>query len=372
MTELHITNRMWEAPREVSHREESIKIEFTCGHEQFTRILTPTVKAFAESRKTGEITLVFTNTAATAIRHAKTAAIILDDMRYQDCKNPEPQEAWRMTGNDSNKVQIFKMRMVKGKFPESELTGRCSVFALDSSVGKVNSDFFVAALRNGMPQYLSVISQEMGSLDRGVGIGEKRSYHVVLCVKSYCHARARNSKNSSQTVVDFPDQRLKETLRFLFLGNECWHLKLSKAFDDPSSTSYGPETCDGMCPVCSKEISNLKLPINLKNLRRAIIRIFAGKIWVGLVKEMGNLLLKEHKTNQIWTRNKPSRDHVNFLLLQLVAAALLETGVVDKSRDRDGDDNSADEVFVKLAYERGDDTMRSVDVAKNWNDLFLL
>ena len=93
---------------------------------------------------------------------------------------------------------------------------------------------------------------------------------------------------------------------------------------------------------------------------------------VGLLKEMGTLLLKEHETNQIWTR-KPDRYHVDFLVLQLVAADLLETGVdLSRGRDRDGDDNSADEVFVKIAYERDHDTTRSVDVGTNWNELFLV
>jgi hypothetical protein len=192
-------------------------------------------------------------------------------------------------------------------------------------------------------------------------------------VKSYCLFRARNSKNTSPAAVDFLDQTLKESLRFFVLGNACWHLKLSKAFGDPPPTVYGPETCDSMCPVCSKEISEFKLSIKLENFKRAIILIFARKTRVGLVKEMGTLLLKEHKTNQIWTR-KPDRYHVDFLVLQLVAADLLETGVVDKSRDRDGDDISADEVFVKIAYERDHDTTRSsVDVdTSNWNELFLV
>jgi hypothetical protein len=93
---------------------------------------------------------------------------------------------------------------------------------------------------------------------------------------------------------------------------------------------------------------------------------------VGLLKEMGTFLLKEHETNQIWTR-KPDRYHVDFLVLQLVAADLLETGVdLSRDRDRDGDDNSADEVFVKIAYERDHDTTRSVDVDTNWNELFLV
>ena len=68
------------------------------------------------------------------------------------------------------------------------------------------------------------------------------------------------------------------------------------------------------------------------------------------------------------------RYHVNFLVLQLVAADLLETGVdLSRGRDRDGDgdgnDNSADEVFVKIAYERDHDTTRSVDIDTNWNEL---
>ena len=127
-----------------------------------------------------------------------------------------------------------------------------------------------------------------------------------------------------------------------------------------------------MCPVCSKEISEFKLSIKLENLKRAIILIFARKMLVGLLKEMGTLLLKEHETNQIWTR-KPDRYHVDFLVLQLVAADLLETGVdLSRGRDRDGDDNSADEVFAKIAYERDHDTTRSVDVDTNWNELFLV
>ena len=78
------------------------------------------------------------------------------------------------------------------------------------------------------------------------------------------------------------------------------------------------------------------------------------------------------ETNQIWTR-KPDRYHVDFLVLQLVAADLLETGVdLSRGRDRDGDDNSADEVFVKIAYKRDHDTTRSVDVDTNWNELFLV
>jgi hypothetical protein len=136
---------------------------------------------------------------------------------------------------------------------------------------------------------------------------------------------------------------------------------------------FGPETCDGMCPVCSKVISEFKLAIKLENLKRAIIFIFATKVLVGLLKEMGTLLLKEHETNQIWTR-KPDRYHVNFQVLQLVSADLLETGVdLSRGRDRDGDDNSADEVFVvKIAYERDHDTTRSVDVDTNWNELVLV
>jgi hypothetical protein len=83
---------------------------------------------------------------------------------------------------------------------------------------------------------------------------------------------------------------------------------------------------------------------------------------------------QKHETNQIWTR-KPDRYHVDFLVLQLVAADLLETGVdLSRGRDRDGDgdDNSADEVFVKIAYERDHDTTRSVDVDTNWDELFLV
>jgi hypothetical protein len=159
-----------------------------------------------------------------------------------------------------------------------------------------------------------MILQEMGRLVRGVGIGVKRRYLIVLNVKSYCLFRARNSKNTSPAAIDFLDQRLKESLRFLVLGNTCWHLKLSKAFGDPSSTVYGPETCDGMCPFCSNEISEFKLSIKLENLKRAmhIILIFARKMLVGLLKEMGTLLLKEHETNQIWTR-KPDRYHDIFI-----------------------------------------------------------
>jgi hypothetical protein len=203
-----------------------------------------------------------------------------------------------------------------------------------------------------------------------VGIGVKRRYLIVLNVKLYCLFRARNSKNTSPAAVDFLDQRLKESLWFLVLGNACWHLKLSKAFGDPSSTVYGPEMCDGLCPVCSKEIFEFKLSIKLENLKRAIILIFARKMLVGLLKEMGTLLLKKHETNQIWT-HKPDQYHVDFLVLQLVAADLLETGV-GLSRGGDGDDNSADEVFVKIAYERDHDTTCSVDVDTNWNELFLV
>jgi hypothetical protein len=287
-----------------------------------------------------------------------------------------PQNAWSMMGEDAKEEKLFKMNLVAGKIPESEFAGRCSIFTLTSSIENcgLDSNFFVRALRDGMPEYLTMISQEMGRLDRGVGMGVKRRYLIVLNVKSYCLFRARNSKNTSPAAVDFLDQRLKESLRFLVLGNACWHLKLSKAFGDPSSTVYGPETCDGMCPVCSKEISEFKLSIKLENLKRAIILIFARKMLVGLLKEMGTLLLKEHETNQIWTR-KPDRYHVDFLVLQLVAADLLETGVdLSRGRDRDGDgdDNSADEVFVKIAYERDHDTTRSVDVDTNWNELFLV
>ena len=71
--------------------------------------------------------------------------------------------------------------------------------------------------------------------------------------------------------------------------------------------------------------------------------------------------------------NSNERYHVDFLVLQLVAADLLETGVdLSRGRDRDGDDNSADEVFAKIAYERDHDTTRSVDVDTNWNELFLV
>jgi hypothetical protein len=91
-----------------------------------------------------------------------------------------------------------------------------------------------------------------------------------------------------------------------------------------------------------------------------------------LVKEMGTLLLKEHETNQIWTRKKrPDRYHVDFLVLQLVAADLLETGV-DLSHNRVLNCDDSTEVFVKIAYKRDHDTTRSVDIATNWNELFLV
>ena len=117
ITRLHISKRVWAAPRDMCRRE-SIKIEFTC-RQQFTRKLTPEVKEFAKSRQPGEVCLVFTNTATSAIKHAKTARIILDNM-FEAKQIALPQNAWSMTGEDAKEEKLFKMNLVAGKIPESE------------------------------------------------------------------------------------------------------------------------------------------------------------------------------------------------------------------------------------------------------------
>ena len=147
ITRLHISKRVWAAPRDMCRRE-SIKIEFTC-RQQFTRKLTPEVKEFAKSRQPGEVCLVFTNTATSAIKHAKTTRIILDNM-FEAKQIALPQNAWSMTGEDAEEEKLFKMNLVTGKIPESEF--RCSLFALTSSIlGNcgLNSNFFVHGCSQG-------------------------------------------------------------------------------------------------------------------------------------------------------------------------------------------------------------------------------
>jgi hypothetical protein len=92
--------------------------------------------------------LVFTNTATSAIKHAKTARIILDNM-FEANQIALPQNAWSMTGEDAEEEKLFKMNLVTGKIPESEF--RCSLFALTSSIGNcgLNSNFFVHGCSQG-------------------------------------------------------------------------------------------------------------------------------------------------------------------------------------------------------------------------------
>jgi hypothetical protein len=138
---------------------------------------------------------------------------------------------------------------------------------------------------------------------------------------------------------------MKESLKLLVLGKQCIHFKLALHFGRDEG-ELGPRVCNKMCFVCNGRLSaDYKQRIHVQSLKRALVAMFNGELFVDLQK-LPSLLVKNHEAIGIWAPKRLKSGVVVFLVMQLLAADLLAT---KKVADNDTT------VWVKLATEEARD-----------------
>jgi len=218
----------------------------------------------------------------------------------------------------------------------------------------------VLIVRKGMPPSLTSLAQEMGRL-RSDG-----EYSLVLSLADFAYQlqRSKESKASDMLLQD-----LMEALVALVLSPVCLHRALESRFGKSGGSSVLSETCNNMCPVCSGARAKVALPVDhavLSSFLCSLLLSDAKPLDPGAKGNISSTISKDKQAcKRIFKRSDYNKYNIEFLILQLIAAGVLQI----KHKPLSANDKET-AVHVCLAQDESGQKLTLAD-DKHWDDILV-
>jgi hypothetical protein len=251
-------------------------------------------------------------------------------------------DALPLTSEDTLVMKMYIMQEWRRTEPSTCMDLRLLSCTSTAEVG-VDCPVVGAAANDGIAPSMTAYVQMMGRIGRGlVNTRDDPPFvwlsSINLASLTALLCRIRRSEPHENRVRQ--RSRLQEVLRFLFLKNGCWHSQLEHMFSDPRKRQRGGTASDlpprkDKCPFCRREFGKAVA-------RGAVVRELDAVFRRGAVP-LGDIESSLYAAKAlIWPSGSGSasgrichRD-AHRLVLQLVAAEILEVELRKSGDDKDG------------------------------------
>lgn len=160
--------------------------------------------------------------------------------------------------------------------------------------------------------------------------------------------QAETSESATKDEKERSIADVYQCLKLIVCDDICVHYALEKQHGRPGSDDKMPESCDGMCPLCSGEHDSETSVLHVKPMQRALFKMLKDSLNVllGSTQDGSHFTAKLREVSlkeKAWVGSRRAGDArmtidahtVDMLVLQLFGANIIEHYFI-KAKDKDG------------------------------------
>ena len=318
----------------VSRREIDVRVNIASTPQTKINELSEATFRGSQNRKV----LVYTNDKAAA----KTT--VLSGLEKSAAAAGVTCDIKSFTADDSPVTKLYLMACFTSTTPTTvmDLRGLSGTSAMELGL---NCPVVGAAASYGPPASMPALSQILGRVARGLKEEDQEEddppfaflVSVNVSSLSFLYARIERCEPEANRRRQLRD--LLPVLRFLFLPRECYHVQLEGLFSSPF-VDEAEETvpCGSKCPFCRHEFG---LPVK----RAEVVRVLDFCFRRGSEEAREVVRFLYDCRDGVWPKQKgqrsPQLKDAERLVLQLVAAEIVEVEMVEMKKSGERPDGSA-------------------------------